>query len=277
LTGRAAVAGAARRPGAGARRGSRPCRATHPWRGTGFAKRRKNLPRGNSQHSFLRDWAPKSRPFGVYVSSSSSSFSSSIFPRTRTRTRRRNYFERNSGPACLFNSGRPKFLFAVASRFLLHWQKFFTAPKPDDSSLQFDETLRGPHGGERHLVRGRARRNRRPARPERRREEHDDADFVLLHAGDERHGARGGLRRVSSIGGGAPPHRLHAGKQSAVSRNARARVSEISRAAQGPRLAALARARHDGDGAMRPGGRGPSRHRPALERLPPARRPGGRA
>ena len=43
--------------------------------------------------------------------------------------------------------------------------------------------------------------------------------------------------------GGAPPHRLHAGKQSAVSRNARARISEIPRAAQGPRLAALARAR----------------------------------
>jgi hypothetical protein len=31
------------------------------------------------------------------------------------------------------------------------------------------------------------------ARPERRGQKHDDADSVVLHAGDERHGARGGL------------------------------------------------------------------------------------
>jgi ABC-2 type transport system ATP-binding protein len=51
--------------------------------------------------------------------------------------------------------------------------------KSDDSSFKSDEALRGPHGGQRRFVFSRARRDRRPAWPERRGQEHDDADSFL--------------------------------------------------------------------------------------------------
>ena len=168
-----------------------------------------------------------------------------------------------------------KFLFAATGFFRLHWRKFFTVNAVMIEVSNLTKRYAGRTAVDGHFVHGRARRNRRPARPERRGQEHDDAGAVGLHAGDERHGARGGLRCVSRIGRGAPAHRLHAGKQSALPGNARAGIPEIPRAAQRPRLATFTRARHHGDGTMRPGGRGPPHHRPAFQGLPPARRPGG--
>jgi len=35
------------------------------------------------------------------------------------------YFERNFDKSCLFNIGRPKFLFAAAKDFRLNWRKIF--------------------------------------------------------------------------------------------------------------------------------------------------------
>ena len=170
-----------------------------------------------------------------------------------------------------------EFLLAGTPNFLLDSAQPFDERQCDDCSDGFDETLRRSHGGGGHFVHGRARRNCRFARTEWRGQKHDHADSFVFPAGDVRHGARRGLRCVLPVGGSAPPHRLHAGKQSAVSRNARAGIPEIPRAAQGPQLAAFARARDHGDGAMRVDGGGPAHHRPAFQGLQAAGRSGGRA
>jgi hypothetical protein len=43
-----------------------------------------------------------------------------------------NYFERNQMDFCLFKVGAPKFLFAAAGIFRLHWRKIFPVHERDD-------------------------------------------------------------------------------------------------------------------------------------------------
>jgi hypothetical protein len=44
----------------------------------------------------------------------------------------RTYFERNQTVSCLFNVGAPKFLFAAAGFFRLHWREIFLGSQRDD-------------------------------------------------------------------------------------------------------------------------------------------------
>ena len=143
---------------------------------------------------------------------------------------------------------------------------------PDDRGPRPHETLSWPHGRGRPVVLGRSRRGRRVPRAERRGQIDHDAHPRQLHAGDERHGAGGGLRCLPRGGRGAAADRLHAGEQPHPSRHAGAGVLEVPRAAERPRLASQPGTGGHRAPAMRPEGCPETHHRPALERLPPARR-----
>src|SRR5439155_15111728 len=111
-------------------------------------------------------------------------------------------------------------------------------------------------------------------RPQRRRQDHHHAHHHRLHAGDERHGPGGRLRRLRAVGRGAPAHRLPAGEPAPLQRH-------------GGRPVPALRGQAQGDGPQRDRGRararGPDRRarrgakpapRTPLQGVPPARRPG---
>src|SRR5262245_43312448 len=85
-----------------------------------------------------------------------------------------------------------------------------------DRSFRFDETVRRTDGGIEHFVHGAPRRNCRFARTQRRGQEHDHANPVVLSAGNFGQRTGGGPGRVQGIGRSAAADWLYAGEQSAA-------------------------------------------------------------
>ena len=73
------------------------------------------------------------------------------------------------------------------------------------------QALRRGHGGRRRLVHDRPWRDLRPARPQRRRQDHDHPDDARPDRSDGRHGSRDGIRPGARAAAGQAAGRLSAG------------------------------------------------------------------
>ena len=135
------------------------------------------------------------------------------------------------------------------------------------------ETLRQRHRRRRRQFHCREGRDPGVPRPERRRQDHDDARADRVHAGDGGSRNRRRLRRLRSADRIQAPHRLSARDAAALSRHDGAGVPRVRLEDQGRAREGTRGTRRSGDAAHLHRRHGRTRLRQALEGLPPARGP----